>query len=660
MKKMYFRNLLLLFGSCFSLGAAVAQVKTNFNNPAALTAAGRFAQSYQAVTIELPAIDHRKLLEAEKAVSLRSADVAKPFQIATPVPVDIDVAGKANWTSDEQFAYGKLTIHAGQAKSLSINFDRFYLPTGTEIFVYNENANMITGPVTAAENNKQEKWGSWVYKGEWITVEVRVPVKDKNELKLHINNVAYGYKEIYKTKVGNFGGSGACNINVLCPLGNGWEAERNSVGLLLDGFGSAFCTGSLLMNTCSAPTPYFLTANHCFEARPDVANWRFTFQAWSPTCTPSQNSDGITFNGSALRANWSATDFCLVELNTVPPANSGIHYAGWSRSTTPATGGVAIHHPRGDVMKISSYTTPLVRADYPIIGGGDPPGDLQWVVQWNQGVTEPGSSGSPLFDQNHRVVGQLGGGPSACGAPVLQDAYGRFDNSWTGGGTSSTRLSDWLDPTGAGYTQTTTTNISNLSSPAPAPAPITYIDVDDKTLNCRFPKIYYTVVGAANATNFKWYTRPAPYTGPWTLVRDGPYSIYVQGSGCSSFPEIKVEASICGSPNVQTAYTETLGCPSCTGNKTTDKTASLLVTPNPASSTVQVQLSGSTASSNINARQESIHLIRIITKTGEVKKVINGNKQATMTFSVSDLPADIYTIMIFDGKKWRNSKLVKQ
>ena len=71
------------------------------------------------------------------------------------------------------------------------------------------------------------------------------------------------------------------------------------------------------------------------------------------------------------------------------------------------------------------------------------------VHDWDAGTTEPGSSGSHLFDQNHCVVGQLGGGFAACGNDE-PDWYGRLSVSWTGGGTSATRLSDWLDPFGNG------------------------------------------------------------------------------------------------------------------------------------------------------------------------------------------------------------------
>ena len=390
--------------------------------------------------------------------------------MATPVTVDLDIAKRTNWTYDKEFAYGKFTIKLTGALSSSISFDKFYLPKNTELFVYNENGNMITGPVTEKENNPNKIWGSWVYRGEFITIETKTPIATMNELILHSDNIAYGYKEIYKSiKVGGFGQSGPCNINVICPLGNGWEAERNSVSTILSANGSEFCTGSLVMNTCSTNQPFYLTANHCFEANSNTAGWRFAFQAWSTTCpNPGVNTNGVMYNSSTLRARNTASDFCLVELNTIPPANSGLHYAGWTRSATPAQNATGIHHPNGDLMKISRANNPVTVGSF----GGTI--NQHWQANWspqNNGngqtvtpITEPGSSGSPLFDQNHRIVGQLHGGPSACGATQLWDFYGRFDLSWTGGGTNATRLSNWLDPSNSGAVTTNTTNVASLNS----------------------------------------------------------------------------------------------------------------------------------------------------------------------------------------------------
>jgi hypothetical protein len=54
-----------------------------------------------------------------------------------------------------------------------------------------------------------------------------------------------------------------------------------------------------------------------------------------------------------------------------------------------------------------------------------------------------------LFDQNHRVIGQLHGGYASCTSKTA-DWYGRLNVSWEGGGTPSTRLKDHLDPDNSG------------------------------------------------------------------------------------------------------------------------------------------------------------------------------------------------------------------
>ena len=62
------------------------------------------------------------------------------------------------------------------------------------------------------------------------------------------------------------------------------------------------------------------------------------------------------------------------------------------------------------------------------------PPELQvWYMDaWDEGVTEPGSSGSPLFDQNGRIIGQLYGGSAACQGTSANgyDYYGRLGVSW--------------------------------------------------------------------------------------------------------------------------------------------------------------------------------------------------------------------------------------
>jgi len=64
-------------------------------------------------------------------------------------------------------------------------------------------------------------------------------------------------------------------------------------------------------------------------------------------------------------------------------------------------------------------------------------------------LTEGGSSGSPIFDDAHRIRGQLHGGEASC-SYLYVDYYGRLSESWGNGKSESDRLRDWLDPSGSG------------------------------------------------------------------------------------------------------------------------------------------------------------------------------------------------------------------
>lgn len=397
--------------------------------------------------------------------------------------------------------------------SLSINFGDFVLPANTEIYIYNQMGNIITGPITEKENNEKKVWGSSIYKGEMIHIELKVPTIYLEDIRLNITNIAYGYYATY-----GFGQS-SCNINVLCPLGNGWGNEINSVALILNEKGDSWCSGALINNTCNVNIPYVLTANHCYTGGggQDVSKWRFIFQHWSSTCDPSSDdATDLVFNGSTLQAASNTNDFALVKMNQVPDANSGLHYAGWSKASGSGGPGVQqitiIHHPAGDVMKISRD---INFPSYFTFNGAQ-----CWLVDLDQETTDGGSSGSPFFDQNHRIIGQATGNYG--GGCQSKSAFGGiFSGSWTGGGTTATRLSDWLDPNNTGSFATNTTNVAALFSANPT---LTISGSPTTDYLCSGTSTYTLNGLPANASvnwvvdNTGYATIPSPSTGSSVVV----------------------------------------------------------------------------------------------------------------------------------------------
>jgi len=285
---------------------------------------------------------------------------------------------------------------------------------------------------------------------------------DGMDLELGSINVGYrGFGEVMASLDDDLR-SGSCNVDVICPEGDDWRAEIASVGVISTG-GSTFCTGFMVNNTAQDLTPYFMTANHCGVNSSNAASLVVYWNYENSTCRPVGSSasggpgDGSLSQfqtGSYFRASNSASDFTLVELDEDPDPAWEVSFAGWDRSGAEATTAVGIHHPNTDEKRISfEYATTQTTSYLGTTVPGD--GSHVRVIDWDLGTTEPGSSGSPLFDQNHRVIGQLHGGYAACGNDE-SDWYGRFSVSWTGGGTSSTRLSNWLDPGSTGATTVNT------------------------------------------------------------------------------------------------------------------------------------------------------------------------------------------------------------
>ena len=116
-----------------------------------------------------------------------------------------------------------------------------------------------------------------------------------------------------------------------------------------------------------------------------------------------------------------------IKISSIPTSYNA-YYAGWNNGTSGSPSGVSIHHPSGSAKKISTYNSSLSSATYN--GGAN---SAHWMVTWSattngHGVTEGGSSGGPIFDQNGRIIGQLTGGSSYCTATGSPDLYGKHNS----------------------------------------------------------------------------------------------------------------------------------------------------------------------------------------------------------------------------------------
>jgi lysyl endopeptidase len=392
-------------------------------------------------------IDPKRLIDEDLKQRLK-AQRPGPQRFAVAEDVTFDVSNSGTWQNLPDGRLWRLRIQSPGAVSNNLGITRFDLPETAKLWIYNPDGKHVEGPYTQKNRSKAGSLWTPMIDGNEIVIELFVPRGAKQPTVL-IGKVNKGYRAF--GKVGLLGASeGLCNIDVVCPEGGPWANEIRAVTAYTIN-GTSACTGTLMNNTALDFTPYVLSANHCgVNTTSDatiVAFWNFQ-SATCGTHGPGTTTDNQT--GSTFRAGNTASDFVLFELDAMPDPAFNVFYAGWDRSGVAPPGVSCIHHPRADVKAISFANTP------PTISGN------RWQANWdvlgpnppNQvAVTEPGSSGSCIFaTDTHRCIGQLSGGPSACGATQanLHDFYGRFDVSWTGGGTNATRLSNWLDPANTG------------------------------------------------------------------------------------------------------------------------------------------------------------------------------------------------------------------
>lgn len=411
----------------------------------------------------MPAVDVDRLHAEDRERAAR--DLAPRY--AKPLKVDLTPFNAGVWEDlDADHVVWRLRVESRGALSLNFGFSQYHMPTGGRLLVYP--AALASSPstarvFTAADNETHGQLWTPVVLGDEAVIEVVLPRAQMGQLRLRLTQVGHDYVGFHRMarQLGDVtpqGTSGSCNVDVVCPEGNNHREQIRSVAVISTG-GSLFCTGSLVNNTASDGKLLFLTAAHCGIGSSNAASLVTYWNYENATCRVvgslqnGQDGDGTLdqfLTGSFFRASYSASDFSLVELDDPAPAAFGLYLAGWDRRSIDFANATGIHHPNVAEKRISHSYTATTTTSYnnPTVPGNGTHIHVFWTP--GIGVTEPGSSGSPLYSPEKRVIGQLHGGPSSCTATDKSDYYGRLSVSWSGGGTASSRLSNWLDPGNTG------------------------------------------------------------------------------------------------------------------------------------------------------------------------------------------------------------------
>lgn len=397
------------------------------------------------------------------------------YKIGRLLPINYTTENSGTWLDlEDGTILWRLRLSSEGAKASAIHFDYFNLRPDSRLFIYDIDYKTILGPFTYEDNPNRLEYSIGVLKGNDIIIEYILPKQDFPQKDIYSLNENFSdfkisaYSYIYRgeylffddDKATGYGASEYCQVNINCLEGNNWRTQQKGIARIyaVEGWTIGYCTGSLINNTSNDQKPYILTANHCgaTSTTSNFNQWRFDFNYESPGCISTSEPNAKSFTGCSKKASGAlngGSDFLLVELYATPTQlkNANVVYNGWRNNNIGSPSGISIHHPSGDIKKISTYTNSLTSTTY---YGDNETGapNAHWRTVWSRttnghGVTEGGSSGSPIFDNNGYIIGTLSGGSSYCNYTSGSDLYGKMSYHWISNGSStSSQLKPWLDP----------------------------------------------------------------------------------------------------------------------------------------------------------------------------------------------------------------------
>ncbi|MCK9339428.1 MAG: T9SS type A sorting domain-containing protein [Bacteroidales bacterium] len=410
--------------------------------------------------IEMDRIDAEQLLAEDALVG---KEQALRIGVVQPINYTKENCGRIDYLPDGGYIW-RVGIYCPDATFASINFSKFIIPKEAELFVYTKDKDFVIGKFTHENQMEGEIFYPQDIPGEAFIIEYYEPGNAEFNGILEMDEVLNGYRDIFNVKDDTKGGlgsaNGTCHPNAVC-LDAQWHDQINSVVCYTMTAGGYvyMCSGAMVNNTARDGKKYVLTADHCYNSG---ATWKFYFNYQTSTCNGTTGPYNRSATGCNVRARGSAStssDFMLLEITGTINSIYNAYLAGWNNTTTTPSSGMCIHHPGGDLKKISTPAT--IRNGALVYSNRT----KYWITTWNYstGTTEQGSSGSPLFNQNKLIVGQLYAGSSSCvsvpgnagqAGPSGEDFYGKFSNSWTNNNNTNNakKLKPWLDPNNTGAT----------------------------------------------------------------------------------------------------------------------------------------------------------------------------------------------------------------
>ena len=456
---------------CLLCCITLAQAQLSFGGAPAMT-----AQSHRVVEV-VPPFNAQDL---RTAGHWHQVDDGSPLIVGRMLPLSGDFYSQATHEVVQGRSVYHLEITAPDAQGLSLSFDKLALQPGDRLYLFDPARKQVLGAFTSESNPDGGVFGTNPIAGNSLVIQYE-PAGALADI--HLKQLGYFFESVAAPQnISGEGASGVCNVNVNCPEGADMQDVKNGIAqivVVVNGMIGS-CSGTLVNNTSEDWRPLIMTAYHCtFYKDPlsgkvmnaseeDFRQWVFNFHFERPECANNQwvGEQAYSISGAKRLAAVPmdhGSDALLVETLNPIPDYYGVYYNGWDRSGTLEPKAKGLHHPSGDVMKISTITEPLINGTWMTkdnVGAKDAHFAVRYAKTENgHCVTEGGSSGSGLFNSKGLLIGTLSGGAAECDKGInALNMYGKLSEHWARSTQDNSQqlqpLAQVLDPKGSGTAMT--------------------------------------------------------------------------------------------------------------------------------------------------------------------------------------------------------------
>lgn len=350
--------------------------------------------------------------------------VAGGFALRSTLP-----NGSSVWT---------MAIRSPGAFGLRVHFSDFDTGAGSVIvYAGDRNGLIVRGPFTGKGPNRNGDFWTASLPGDTAFIEI----SGTDEPRLAVAEIIHFDKHPGGESQSKDAAEPVlqpCHLDVMCYDSSYVHPNaRDAVGHINlrapNGNLVFICSGTILNDLDNETrVPYFLTAYHCGITPVNANSLEVVYLYQSSVCDgvpPNFMTLPRSVGGTVLESNPSdgGNDMTFIRLDGGVPG--GVTLAGWSTGSLPSyvTG---IHHPQGSWKRVTfQVETPPVFG-LPLCR---PTSQYHYLLQVS-GITEPGSSGSGIFNNQGQLMGQLlgvcfssGTTPDCSNRDEVLNEYGRFD-----------------------------------------------------------------------------------------------------------------------------------------------------------------------------------------------------------------------------------------